>query len=46
MMDYLDWIRALDRAQQYAELNGAVLTSNIVAPIRRGVQSLRIPVAR
>lgn len=26
-MDYLDWIRALDRAQQYAELNGAVLTS-------------------
>lgn len=26
-MDYLDWIRALDRAHQYAELNGAVLTS-------------------
>lgn len=26
-MDYLDWIRALDRAHQYAELNGTVLTS-------------------
>lgn len=26
-MDYLDWIRALDRAHQYAELNDTVLTS-------------------
>lgn len=27
MMDYLDWIKALDRAHQYAELKGTTLAS-------------------
>lgn len=26
-MDYLQWIKALDKAQQYASMNGTVLTS-------------------